>query len=120
MMHSIYAPSKNHNATSTTPVCVNRAHLRVEEPPKAFGSHWHTESCQHYILAVTLQEDTCLAPRGYVVDRLGSLRHLTSNLIAIMDPQRGFADAVRPATLQKLSTRYANKAFSKIVVAGAP
>jgi hypothetical protein len=49
------------------------------------------------VVDVVFEEDASLADTGYVAENMGLLRRIAMNIIKIVDPDRGMADARRNA-----------------------
>jgi predicted transposase YbfD/YdcC len=70
-----------------------------EGTPQQFANwvreHWGIENRLHYVVDVVFEEDASLADTGYTAENMGLLRRIAMNIIKIVDPDRGMADARR-------------------------
>jgi len=60
--------------------------------------HWSIENNLHYVLDVVFREDASLSDIGYSAENIALIRRLTMNIITLIDPNRGIANARRCAT----------------------
>lgn len=67
---------------------------------KWIRGHWGIENGLHYVMDVVFEEDNSLANVGHTAENMSLLRRLVMNIIKIIDPGRGMADARRGATFE--------------------
>lgn len=71
--------------------------LTADEAAKAIRGHWGIENGEHYVLDVVWNEDSSRTNTGHAAENLANLRRAARNLVAVADPNRGFAAAKRAA-----------------------
>lgn len=72
--------------------------------------HWSIENTLHYVLDVIFREDASLSDSGHSAENISLIRRLVMNIVRVVDPQRGMADArrcaaYRPEYLQGVLSR---------------
>lgn len=71
--------------------------LTAGEAAKCIRDHWSIENGEHYVLDVVWNEDQCQVNTGNAAENLAHLRRIARNMVALVDPVRGFAAAKRAA-----------------------
>lgn len=68
---------------------------------KQFGEwirdHWSIENSLHWVADVVFNEDASLARADHAAENMSLIRRLAMNIIHVVDPERGMADARRNA-----------------------
>jgi len=72
----------------------------AKEFAKWIRGHWGIENGLHYVMDVIFREDNSLADVGHAAENMSLLRRLAMNVIKVIDPGRGMADARRDATYE--------------------
>lgn len=73
--------------------------------------HWAIENPLHWVLDVIFREDSSLAKTGFIAENMAFFRRLSMNIVKMVDPSRGFADARRFCTYEP---KYLRGILSKV------
>lgn len=103
----------NENLEEATRYYISSRKGSAKEFSEWIRDHWGIENKLHWVADVVFREDDCLMNVGYAAENLSLIRRIVMNIVHVVDPECGLADARRNALFEP---HYLRGALGKIFI----